>query len=700
MTRDTEERPRRGQTPATGPRTGQVRIIGAERAADAAATPPGDAEADAGRDEARDDDIVTPSHGRSERGLVADGADRGAQAGARDEMPTGEVPTGEVPGVFGPGEPAAREGAGPEDGDDQAPMAETWDPGSWDPESWDPQTWDAEAWGTGARDAAAQRPEDAGGVVREAEEPMDEPTVWMPHWTEAPTGEVPAVLARGDEAARAARREPSWREDPNDWELDASLTRPILEEEVDDATDPADETDRQPWSFELGADSEDDGGEIEGRRGPSPTGSISFEQPARDDDVAGPGDPDPYSPWTPTGEQPAVRGREHRPGTDAPGGHGADTPAARSRGGSAPAGGDDEGTDILGGAPAADTAARLARSAGEGGLAGEEAAALAEDLETHGLRRMLERRRPEAVRGGTARHRARGAAAPAEEGARPPKRGEAAPRTGRNIPAAIGSGVLIGAIVLVAFSFGTVPAMAVVTAVIVLAAAEAYGALRRGGERPATLLGLAAVLAVLIGTYDRAFQAVPVVLVLLVAGTFLWHIVKIDAKADPLRSTAVTLLVFCWVGVFGSFAALLLAPSLFPDRHGIAYLLGALIAAAAYDVGALAVGAWIGRHPLTSISPGKTWEGVIGGGVVALAVAVGLVRLIHPWTLGETVALGIVVAVVSPIGDLSESLVKRRLGVKDMGRILPGHGGILDRVDGMLFVLPATYYLLRAFGHG
>jgi phosphatidate cytidylyltransferase len=155
--------------------------------------------------------------------------------------------------------------------------------------------------------------------------------------------------------------------------------------------------------------------------------------------------------------------------------------------------------------------------------------------------------------------------------------------------------------------------------------------------------------------------------------------------------------VFCWVGGFGSYAALLLSPSLFPNRHGIAFLLGAVVCAVGYDVGALAVGAWIGRRPLApSISPSKTWEGAIGGALCAIAAAVVVVHFIHPWTLSKALLLGVIVAVVSPLGDLCESLVKRHLGLKDMGTTLPGHGGFLDRVDGLLFVLPATFYLVKA----
>jgi len=263
------------------------------------------------------------------------------------------------------------------------------------------------------------------------------------------------------------------------------------------------------------------------------------------------------------------------------------------------------------------------------------------------------------------------------------------------------SGLVIGVVTLVFFKLGNVTAMIVATAVVTLAAVEAYAAFRKAGYRPATLLGLVATVSIMVATYDRGQKALPLVLALLVAFTLLWHLAGVDRGADPVLSTASTLLVFSWVGVFGSFGALLLNPALFPDRHGIAFLLGAVVTVVAYDVGALAVGAWIGSHPLApTVSPNKTWEGFIGGAVAAVLVAVIVVHLIHPWTIGSAAALGLVVVVVSPIGDLSESLIKRHLGLKDMGRILPGHGGVLDRVDGLLFVLPATYYLVTALHLG
>jgi phosphatidate cytidylyltransferase len=97
-----------------------------------------------------------------------------------------------------------------------------------------------------------------------------------------------------------------------------------------------------------------------------------------------------------------------------------------------------------------------------------------------------------------------------------------------------------------------------------------------------------------------------------------------------------------------------------------------------------------------SISPNKTWEGAAGG--AALAIIVGAcVSAMAPWTMSAALTLGLCAAVLAPLGDLCESMFKRSLGLKDMGRTLPGHGGLLDRLDGLLFVLPATYYVVLSF---
>jgi phosphatidate cytidylyltransferase len=145
--------------------------------------------------------------------------------------------------------------------------------------------------------------------------------------------------------------------------------------------------------------------------------------------------------------------------------------------------------------------------------------------------------------------------------------------------------------------------------------------------------------------------------------------------------------------------ALLLAA--LPDRPvsagggGSAWLLLVLLGTAACDTGAYFVGSAVGRHKLIPhISPGKTWEGLAGGALGAVLAAVALAGV-----LGidgpEAVVLGLVVCAAAVLGDLGESLVKRAAGVKDSGNIVPGHGGMLDRMDSILFVLPAVYWFVR-----
>ncbi|MDA8293930.1 MAG: phosphatidate cytidylyltransferase [Actinomycetota bacterium] len=276
---------------------------------------------------------------------------------------------------------------------------------------------------------------------------------------------------------------------------------------------------------------------------------------------------------------------------------------------------------------------------------------------------------------------------------------QVAPRGGGAVTRVV-TGLVAAAVALAAFAGGAVTSLVLVAVVVTFAAGEAYGALRSAGYRPATLLGLVGTVALLVGAYTKGPEAVPLVLVVLVAFSFVWYLFGVD-HSPPLAGVASTVLVVAWISLMGAFGALLLAPSAFPHRHGVAFLLGAIIATVANDVGALAFGAWLGRHPLAPrVSPNKTWEGLIGGTVVSVVVSIGLVGAMHPWTASSAAVLGVVVSIVAPIGDLSESLLKRDLRVKDMGRLLPGHGGVLDRIDAMLFVLPATYYLVRVLKLG
>ncbi|PZS20867.1 MAG: hypothetical protein DLM54_05270 [Acidimicrobiales bacterium] len=258
---------------------------------------------------------------------------------------------------------------------------------------------------------------------------------------------------------------------------------------------------------------------------------------------------------------------------------------------------------------------------------------------------------------------------------------------------ATGLGILI--LTLALFKVGPLPSFVLALVVVVLAAAEGFAVLHQAGHRPATLLGLTATAGLMIAAYLKGETAVPLVFALMVGFTLLWYLAGV-VRARPTVNAAITWLGFLWVGFLGSFAALLLNPRIFPNRHGVAFLLGALLAVMGHDIGAWLIGGRFGRHPLVpAISPNKTWEGLIGGMACAILVSVIVTSQVHPWDFSRAAALGLVVAVVAPLGDLCESMIKRDLGIKDMGSLLPGHGGMLDRIDALLFVLPATYYLVR-----
>ncbi len=286
---------------------------------------------------------------------------------------------------------------------------------------------------------------------------------------------------------------------------------------------------------------------------------------------------------------------------------------------------------------------------------------------------------------------------------RPRRPERAAPRTApsgeRNIPQAIGVGLAIAALALLAFRWdGVVPALALITLVVVLAAVEVFNTMRIAGSHPASLLGIVACGALPVVVYHRGEAAFAMVLALAVVFGALWYLVGADSQR-PALNLGLTFLGIGWIGVLGAFAGLLLRMD-----DGKSIVVAAIVATAIYDTGALAGGSLVGAngHKFHPASPSKTWEGTVTGVVLAIiAGAVLGIYNISPMSeqLLHMIYLGLVVGVLAPIGDLTESLVKRDLGVKDMGTLLPGHGGVLDRVDGLLFVLPGVYYLALILGY-
>ncbi len=602
------------------------------------------------------------------------------------------------------------------------------------------------------------------------------PATELPHWTEPPTGQVPAVLSREpEEGSGTGILPPSWREEDADWTAHEEAFEPSMFSGEHSTLGSLDEThgtdaERRPWEFDLGsvkpgapspgaaqppgaaadpitepvamARPESEAGPEEHPTSdatatgsgdsttwaPIPTadtvaGQGAASGTARSDDAAVqfpegvPADPDPSERDRPSGTEPVERAhrsglrptrmRAKRPdhAADLPTGEPAgasvtDVPGAgRPRGGVAALAAADRTAER-----ATDQQAGVATDRPDGaGFTGQEAAAATTAVPAASRRRRLTRREPSD--GSRTLRSSNGPYTPEVTGGGPPARNrpESAGRdagAGTGIGIRVGTGIAVAIVALAAFKVGTVTSLILSLVVVTFAAGECFAVLRRVGYHPATLLGLAGTISLMVGAYTKGVAALPLVMVLVTVFTLLWFLFGVE-RGSAVAGSAATLLTVGWVSLLGAYAGLLLSPSTFPDRHGIAFLLGAIIATVANDVGALVVGRWIGSRPLApTISPNKTWEGLIGGAVITVVVSTVAVGAIHPWTASRAALLGLVVAVVAPLGDLSESLLKRDLRLKDMGKLLPGHGGVLDRVDALLFVLPATYYLVRALNIG
>lgn len=264
---------------------------------------------------------------------------------------------------------------------------------------------------------------------------------------------------------------------------------------------------------------------------------------------------------------------------------------------------------------------------------------------------------------------------------------------GRNLPAAIGVGLALAAAFFGLLRVGSWAILIMVLVALGLAALEFFTSAQNLGYRPATLLGLAAVVGLPLGAYHRGFEAYPVVFALLLVAGMCWFLFDVESQ-HVTANLAVTLLGVCWVGGLGSFAALILA-----RQHGDAILIGAVLGTIAYDIGGYVIGSTTGQSKIAPrVSPNKTYEGLIGGMLLSIVVTTLVLNRfpgVYPWSASmlDCFWLGIAIAAVAPIGDLAQSMIKRDMGVKDMGTLLPGHGGIFDRFDALLFVLPATYFV-------
>jgi phosphatidate cytidylyltransferase len=191
--------------------------------------------------------------------------------------------------------------------------------------------------------------------------------------------------------------------------------------------------------------------------------------------------------------------------------------------------------------------------------------------------------------------------------------------------------------------------------------------------------------------YASGAQSLVALFALSIPVLVVWRLAEGGPNAG--RDSFVAVMVATWIPLLASFLALLAVPS-----DGAARVLTAVLVTAASDTGGYAVGVLFGKHPMApKVSPKKSWEGFAGSVVSSLIVGVVCVTLLlgGEWWVGLLVgAFGVITATV---GDLAESLVKRDLAVKDMSNLLPGHGGLLDRVDSLLLTAPVVWVILTAW---
>ncbi|ASW54029.1 phosphatidate cytidylyltransferase [Plantactinospora sp. KBS50] len=264
----------------------------------------------------------------------------------------------------------------------------------------------------------------------------------------------------------------------------------------------------------------------------------------------------------------------------------------------------------------------------------------------------------------------------------------AAGRAGRNLPAAIGVGAGLGAAILVPL-FLFRPAFLIVLVVAVgVGIWEMVRAIQSSGVRPplAPLL-VGGVLMVGLAWWAGP-DALSLGLLVTVLSVLIWRLG--DGPAGYQRDMTAAVLVAVYVPFLGGFAALLSTP---PD--GSLRVVVTLAAVVLSDTGGYAAGVWLGRHPMApSVSPKKSWEGFAGSVLAAaLGSAVLLYLLLDVAPLWGAL-FGLAISGAAVLGDLGESMIKRDLGVKDMSNLLPGHGGLMDRLDSILFAVPVAYLLL------
>jgi len=271
-------------------------------------------------------------------------------------------------------------------------------------------------------------------------------------------------------------------------------------------------------------------------------------------------------------------------------------------------------------------------------------------------------------------------------------------RAGRNVPVSIASAVVLIALILVTLLVWKTLFMVVVAAAVVVAVWELHRALATNGiDVPEQPLMAGGVIMVVVA-YFWGTPALVTATAVTALVTMLWLLRRGVAGYVQNATAAVFCLVY--VPFLGSFVALLLSEGGATgfDRYdaGVKAILTFIAVTAASDIGGFVAGVLFGKHPMAPvISPKKSWEGFAGSAVFCVAVGVAMVVWVldSDWWIG--VCLGLIAVVMATLGDLCESVIKRDLGIKDMSNVIPGHGGLMDRLDSLLATAAPIWLLLH-----
>lgn len=276
------------------------------------------------------------------------------------------------------------------------------------------------------------------------------------------------------------------------------------------------------------------------------------------------------------------------------------------------------------------------------------------------------------------------------------------PKAGRNLPAAIGVGLAMLFAVLGGLMFLPLGFVLVTTGFVVMGVWEIFRALEARGTTLPIIPVMTGTIALPLAAYFGGVESLLFTMLLSSAAVMLWR--SIESAAGAPRSIFAGVFTLAWVPFLISFAILPLHATtgrtpigLWPGGvapEGAWQIATMLLLVVSNDTFGYLVGSIFGKHPMApKISPKKSWEGFAGsvGGAMLIGILACILFLDKPWWAGVVLAVGMVAAATA--GDLAESMIKRELGVKDMSSVLPGHGGVMDRLDSIVFASPVAFVL-------